>query len=85
MIAPDGRKVSAVYLSPEMISDLLRAYVLHSPGRIAAVAIDGRIFFRLLDSHPRDVRKLWKRHPEMMIPESSGYRMETREISLDDV
>ena len=45
----------------------------------------GQVFVRSTEGLPETLIKLWRRNPAMMIPDSAGYRPETREVDLNDL
>jgi len=50
-----------------------------------AARAGGRIFVRDTTGLPATLIRLWRKEPAMMIPDSAGYRPETREVDLDDL
>ena len=83
MIARDGRKVSAVLLTPEMIAKLAQRWETHPDpvGHLFAVVVDGNVFFVPFEDTLPGRLPLIRKIPELGVPANAGYTIEPEELS----
>jgi hypothetical protein len=75
-----------VALDPEQVASLNEQVARLGPGEpYMAVLADGQVFVRGTRGLSKTLIRLWRRNPAMMIPDSAGYRPETREVDLEDL
>jgi hypothetical protein len=75
-----------VALDPEQVQSLNEQVARLGPGEpYMAVLADGQVFVRGTRGLPQTLIQLWRRNPAMMIPDSAGYRPETREVDIADL
>lgn len=75
-----------VAMDPEQVKSLNEQVDQLGPGEpYMVVVVDGQVFVRATRGLPQTLIQLWRRNPTMMIPDSAGYRPETREVDIDDL
>jgi hypothetical protein len=76
----------AVAMDPEQVKSLNEQVDRLGPGEpYMAVVADGLVYVRATRGLSPTLLRLWRRNPAMMIPDSVGYRPETREIGIDEL
>ncbi len=50
-----------------------------------AVIVDGKVVVRSTRGISQTLLQLWRQEPAMMVPDSLGYRPETRDVDLNDL
>jgi hypothetical protein len=75
-----------VALDPEVVESLNEQVAQLGPGEpYMAVLADGKVYVRATRGVPQTLIQLWRRNPAMMIPDSAGYRPDTREVNVSDL
>jgi hypothetical protein len=76
----------AATIGPEQLRSL-NDQVAHLGTGVSFMAVlaDGQVYVRATDGLPQTLIELWLRNPAMMIPDSAGYRTETRAVSVTDL
>jgi hypothetical protein len=78
-------RAEPVIMDPGQVRSLNEQVDRLGPGDYLAVLADGRVFVRATSGLPGTLVQMWRRNPAMMIPDSAGYRPETREADLGDL
>jgi hypothetical protein len=72
-------------IGPEQYRSLVDQVARLGGASFMAVLADGKVYVRSTEGLPRTLVELWERNPALMIPDSAGYRAETRSIDLDEL
>ncbi len=76
----------AVVVGPGQVQSLNEQVARLGPDEpYMAVIADGKVFVRGTRGLPRTLIELWRGNPAMMIPDSAGYRPESREVNVCDL
>jgi hypothetical protein len=73
-------------ISPGQVESLNEQISRLDPGEpYMAVLVDGQAYVRSTRGQPDTLIRLWHKEPAMMIPDSAGYRPQTRGMDIADL
>ena len=77
---------TTVLLDEDEIRSLNEQVASLGPGEpYLAVIVDGKVIVRATRGISQTLLQLWRKEPAMMVPDSLGYRPETRHVDLAEL